>query len=116
MRGGIFPLTYASEVCGAWAKRTGTHLLKLGVLGLGLLQDGDVRVGVFPEGEEVFVGGEGASASKVGAARGFHLQGIRGGHAESAVKLTRNALPVDVASGSCPEVGLWEVSNRRTLP
>jgi hypothetical protein len=31
--------------------------LELGVLGLGLFQDGDVGVGVFPEGEEVFVGG-----------------------------------------------------------
>jgi hypothetical protein len=31
-------------------------LLQLRVLRLGLLQDGDVGVGVFPEGEEVFVG------------------------------------------------------------
>ena len=27
--------------------------LQLGILGLGLLQDGDVRVGVFPECEEI---------------------------------------------------------------
>ena len=26
------------------------------------------------------------------------------------VKLTSNALPVDVASGSCPEVGLWDIT------
>ena len=32
--------------------------LQLRVLRLGLLQDGDVGVGVFPEGEEVVVGGE----------------------------------------------------------
>jgi len=32
--------------------------LQLRVLGFGLLQDGDVGVGVFPEGEEVVVGGE----------------------------------------------------------
>jgi hypothetical protein len=32
--------------------------LQLRLLRLGLLQDGDVGVGVFPEGEEVFVGGE----------------------------------------------------------
>ena len=31
------------------------------------------------------------------------------------VKLTRNALPVDVASGSCPEVRLNEAALRRTL-
>ena len=30
-------------------------LLQLRVLGLGLLQDGDVGVGVFPEGEEILV-------------------------------------------------------------
>ena len=34
-------------------------LLQLGVLRLGFLQDGDVGVGVFPEGEEVLVGGAG---------------------------------------------------------
>ncbi len=33
-------------------------LLQLRVLGFGLLQDGDVGVGIFPEGEEIFVGGE----------------------------------------------------------
>jgi hypothetical protein len=46
-------------------------LLQLRVLRLGFLQDGDVGVGVFPEGEEVLVGGasfqsvarEGISAS-----------------------------------------------------
>jgi hypothetical protein len=32
-------------------------LLELGVFGFGLLEDGDVGVGVFPEGEEVLVGG-----------------------------------------------------------
>ena len=31
-----------------------TKLLQLGVLGLGLLQDGDVWVGIFPEGEEIY--------------------------------------------------------------
>jgi hypothetical protein len=33
-------------------------LLQPRVFRLGLLQDGDVGVGVFPEAEEVFVGGE----------------------------------------------------------
>ena len=32
-------------------------LLQPRVLGLGLLQDGDVGVGIFPQGEEVLVGG-----------------------------------------------------------
>ena len=39
--------------------------MQLRVLGFGLLQDADVGVGVFPEGEEIFVGGEGASAGEV---------------------------------------------------
>jgi hypothetical protein len=34
-------------------------LLQLRILRLGFLQDGDVKVGVFPEGEEVLVGGAG---------------------------------------------------------
>src|SRR5580693_4712587 len=37
------------------------HSLKLRVLCLGFLQDGDVGVGVFPEGEEIFVGGAGVA-------------------------------------------------------
>ena len=35
------------------------------VLRLGLLQDGDVGVGIFPEGEEVFVGSERADAGGI---------------------------------------------------
>jgi hypothetical protein len=30
--------------------------LQLGVLGLGLFQDGDVSVGIFPQGEEILIG------------------------------------------------------------
>jgi len=41
-------------------------LLQLGVLRLGLLQDGDVGVGVFPKREEIFVGGKPADAGGVG--------------------------------------------------
>ena len=36
--------------------RTEAKLLQLRVLRLGFLQDGDVGVGVFPEGEEVLIG------------------------------------------------------------
>ena len=39
----------------AWKIRS--QSLQLGVFGFGLLQDGNVGVGVFPEGEEVFVRG-----------------------------------------------------------
>jgi hypothetical protein len=34
-------------------------LLELGVFGFGLLEDGDVGVGILPEGEEVPIGGAG---------------------------------------------------------
>src|SRR5215472_12062020 len=51
----------------------GRKLLQLRVLGFGLLQDGDVRVGVFPKREEVLVShlsfdsiaGEGVGATKL---------------------------------------------------
>jgi hypothetical protein len=42
---------------------SGVQLLELRVLGLGLLQDGDVGVGFFPEGEEVLIGGFGFGVS-----------------------------------------------------
>ena len=45
------------------AQYTATHcargfreLFQCGVLGLGLLQDGDVGVGVFPESQEILIG------------------------------------------------------------
>jgi hypothetical protein len=41
-------------------------LLQLRVLGFGLLQDGNVGVGVFPEGEEIFVVGESTHAGGIG--------------------------------------------------
>jgi len=43
--------------------------LQLGVLGFGLLEDGDVGVGVFPEGEEILVGGECPDAGGIGEPR-----------------------------------------------
>src|SRR5208282_6741101 len=53
-------------------------LLQLRVLCLGLLQDGDVRVGILPEGEEIFVGRKRPNAGGigVGSLRGSRLQGI----------------------------------------
>jgi hypothetical protein len=41
-------------------------LLQLRVLRFGLLQDGDVKVGVFPEGDEIFVGGQCPDAGGIG--------------------------------------------------
>jgi hypothetical protein len=52
--------------------------MQLRVLRLGLLQDGDVGVGVFPEGEEVFVGGERPDAGSIGlrSLRSSRLQSV----------------------------------------
>jgi hypothetical protein len=53
--------------------------LQLRLLGFGLLQDGNVRIGVFPEGEKDLVSGERPDAGGVGvsALRSSCLQGIR---------------------------------------
>ena len=59
-------------------------LLQLLVLRLGLLQDGDVGVGIFPQGEEIFIGGERAYAREVGICpmRSSRLQRVRPRYAE----------------------------------
>src|ERR1019366_1233647 len=61
------------------------RLLQLRVLRLGLPQDGDVGVGVFPEGEEVFVGGERSDASGIGVRplRGSRLQSVGLSHSQT---------------------------------
>src|SRR2546426_9401891 len=53
-------------------------LPQLRVLRLGLLQDGDVGVGVFPKSEEIFVGGERPYTCGIGirSLRGSRLQGV----------------------------------------
>ena len=60
----------ASSVCGLAAEKMReskrTELLQFCVFGFGFFEDWDVGVGVFPEGQKVFVGGEGADAGSVG--------------------------------------------------
>jgi hypothetical protein len=56
-------------------RRDNTCSLQLRVLRLGLLQNGDVGIGVFPEGEEIQIG----SASF----RAIALEGIGAGEAET---------------------------------
>ena len=62
----------------------GHNLLQLRVLRLGFFQDGDVGVGVFPEGEEIFVGGERPDAGGIGirSLRGSQLQGVGASHSQ----------------------------------
>src|ERR1019366_9126047 len=59
-------------------------LLQLRVLRFGLLQDGDVGVGVFPEREKIFVSGERPDAGgiRVRSLRGSRLQRIGTSHAQ----------------------------------
>jgi len=59
--------------CGLVSQCTGS--LQLCVLRLGFLQDGDVGVGIFPEGEEIFVGGPGLDS--------VALQEVGAGEAET---------------------------------
>jgi hypothetical protein len=57
-------------------------LLQLRVLRLGLLQDGDVRVSVFPEREEISICGERPDAGGIGvrSLRSSCLESIRSRH------------------------------------
>src|SRR5271165_2257036 len=81
------PIVVSSRVLSviAWfrkplARQQGTRqrfftLLQSCVFRLGFFQDGDVGVGIFPEAEELFVGGECPDAGGIGirALRGFRL-------------------------------------------
>jgi hypothetical protein len=51
------PLTIPSMLTGAGNRYRAIGLQQLRILRFGLLQDGNVGVSVFPEGEEVLVGG-----------------------------------------------------------
>src|SRR5215472_1332881 len=59
-------------------------LVQLSVLGFRLLQDGDVRVGVLPEGEEIVVSRlrAGPRGSGIGSLRGCRLQRVCPSHAQ----------------------------------
>ena len=60
------------------------QLLQLLVLGFGLLEDGNVGVGVFPEGEEILVSCKRPYAGGIGirALRSLCLQSIGTSHAQ----------------------------------
>ena len=72
--------------------------LQLRVLGFGGFVDGDVGVGVFPEGEEILVGGERTDVGSIGirSLRGSRLQGIGASHAQMRQR-SRPAVPHDAA-------------------
>ena len=59
-------------------------LLQLRVLCFGFFEDRDVGIGVFPEGEEIFAGGERPDAGGIGirALRGSRLQSVGTSHAQ----------------------------------
>ena len=93
-------------------------LLQLRVLRFGLLQDGDVGVGVFPEREEILVGGERSDAGGVGvrtlSLRGSRLQGVGAGHSQMRQR-SRPAVPNDAAVvDDLLELG-WCITNAPTL-
>jgi hypothetical protein len=62
----LYTLTYPANldlraVIFRWEVGPKIWLLQFRVLGFGLFQDGDVGVGVFPEREEILIGGTGFS-------------------------------------------------------
>src|ERR1700675_1665430 len=73
-------------------------LLKLRVLTFGLLQDGDVGVGILPEREEIRVSGERPYTGGIGirALRGPRLQRIGTSHTQMRQR-SRPAVPHDPA-------------------
>src|SRR2546427_4140743 len=73
-------------------------LLQRRVLRLGFVQDGDVGVGVFPEPEEILVGGERPDAGGVGIRplRGSRLQGIGASYSQMCQR-SGPAVPDDPA-------------------
>jgi hypothetical protein len=78
--------------CGQVCQCTGS--LQLRVLCLGFLQDGDVGVGVFPEREEIFVGGECPYAGGIGirSLRSSRLLGLGTSHSQMRQR-SRPAVP-----------------------
>jgi hypothetical protein len=68
------------------------------VLVLGLPQDGDVGIGVFPEGEEISISGKRPDAGGIGisALRSSRLQRVRSCHSKMR-QCTRPAVPDDAA-------------------
>ena len=68
------------------------------VFSLCFFQDGDIGIGVFPEGEEVFVGGERAHAGGIGirSLRSSRLQGVGASHSQMR-QSPRPAVPDDAA-------------------
>jgi len=70
-------------------------LLQLRVFRLRLLIDRNVRIRILPEGEEVFVEGEGAGAGRVRAGQGLRLQRIRPRHTQLRPALTNTATLYD---------------------
>ncbi len=103
--------------------RSHTLLLQLRVLRLGFLQDGDVGVGVFPEGEEIFVGGERPDAGGIGirSLRGSRLQGVGASHSQMRQR-SRPAVPDDAAvvenllklGGGCTALSGCQYASPRT--
>ena len=68
------------------------------VFSLCFFQDGDIGIGVFPEGEEIFVGGERAHAGGigVGSLRSSRLHGVGASQSEMR-QSSRPAVPDDAA-------------------
>ena len=74
--------------------QSASQLLQFRVLRLGLFQDGDVRIGVFPEGEEVLIGRLGFGAVARNSAGSAELESGQRPQADS----TANQLAIRLGS------------------
>src|ERR1022692_153592 len=79
-RGTVSPRrsTCYQVLSGSSSRELKLRLLQLRVLAFGLFQDGDVGVGILPEREEIFVGGERADAG------GIDIRPLRGSLLQNA--------------------------------
>ncbi|MGA7967688.1 MAG: hypothetical protein WB983_03580, partial [Terriglobales bacterium] len=84
-------LVRAGETC-----RLRLYLLQLLVLGLGLLQDGNVGVSVSPQGEEVFLGGKRPDTGGISPGRILCLERICTRHSQMSQR-SGPAVPDDSA-------------------
>ena len=89
---------YAALVNGSMQKTQATESYYRRVLGFGLLQDGDVRVGVLPDGEEIFVSRKRPDARGISicALLCSRLQSVGTRHAQTRQR-SRPAVPDNAA-------------------
>ena len=91
--------------------KSGQVSLQLGVLGFRLLQDGDFRVGVFPEREEILIGGERPDAGGIG------IRALRQADSFDQVSIALELLAAKATASACSveSVSGWHQRSQREV-